>query len=232
MSQPCSNPSATTSTARSGTAVLRGAGLGVGSGASDAVLVAVRRDLADRVVARAGGQGRAGDERDARRARRHTGCSCPSLTRRGRPWRVRSRRPALARSARYSAIRHPRPLGLRRIPSAAHRSRTSSMSGTGRSPDELRDAPPRDVRAVEPHDRADLPRADADERREVAVGHDAPARHLLHGPQHPLHDDVVHGPSLPDALSERPPCWSRPHHGPTLAPRAPPRGRERRRSPW
>ena len=83
----------------------------------------------------------------------------------------------------------------------AHRSRTSSISGTGRSPEELRDPPPRDVRAVEPHDRADLPRADAHQSRHVAVGHDPPARHLFHGPQHPFHDHVVHGPSLPDAPS-------------------------------
>ena len=37
MSQPCSNPSATTSTARSGTAVFRGAGLADGSLLADAV---------------------------------------------------------------------------------------------------------------------------------------------------------------------------------------------------
>ena len=86
MSHPCSNPPATTSTARPGTAVLRGAGLGVGSGASDAVLVAV--------------DGTSPTESSPEQAARATPATSathaseaadrvlmrPSLTRRGRPW--------------------------------------------------------------------------------------------------------------------------------------------------
>ena len=65
-----------------------------------------------------------------------------------------------------------------------------------------------------------------DERREVAVGHDPPPRHLLHGPQDPLHDDVVHGGVCPTRCAGSA-CWSRPHHGPTPRAEGSAGGRER-----
>ena len=57
------------------------------------------------------------------------------------------------------------------------------------------DPPPGHFPAPAAHDAAHAPGGGADERRDVAVGHHPPRRHLLDGPQHPLHHLVTHRPS-------------------------------------
>ncbi len=191
-SQPCSSPPATTSTSSSGSTVLRGAGLGVAAVAAVGGAVGGTSPTLPDPPAHAA-RGTASSTQVSSVAGVRSGrAHAPSSPRGGRRRRVR-RPPRRRRGPPGTrAMLQPRPVRPRRMPSAAHRARASSSSGAGRLAGGVRDPPPGDVAAVRLHDRPDLPRADADDGRDVPVGHDASARDLLHGPQHPLHDDVVH----------------------------------------